>query len=130
MKARYEPRGKRGIPFAKGHCWVFGAPLFRLVGAWTRYSHSCSRECRKMVDFEEFATLKFLLINSRWFGGAGFRTLEHRMEEAVRNLPISSDLLADLLITILEIQDRDEAKKVDARISLDTAALGCCEIAC
>jgi hypothetical protein len=55
--------------------------------------------------------LKFLLINSRWFGGAGFRTLEHRMEEAVRNLPISSELLADLLITILEIQDRDEAKK-------------------
>jgi hypothetical protein len=65
----------------------------------------------KMVDFEEFATLKFLLINSRWFGGAGFRTLEPRMEEAVRNLPISSELLADLLITILEIQDRDEAKK-------------------
>jgi hypothetical protein len=65
----------------------------------------------KKVDFEEFATLKFLLINSRWFGGAGFRTLEQRMEEAVERLPIGSELLALLLIEILEIQDRDEASK-------------------
>jgi hypothetical protein len=64
-----------------------------------------------MAEFEEFTTLKFLLINSRWFGGPGLRTLEQRMEEAVRNLPISSELLALLLITILEIQDRDEASK-------------------
>jgi hypothetical protein len=67
------------------------------------------------------ATLKFLLINLRWFGGAGFRTLEQRMEEAVRRLPTSWDLLAELLIEVLEIQDRDEAsKKVDARILLNT----------
>ena len=65
----------------------------------------------KMADFEEFATLKFLLINSRWFGGAGFRTLEQRMEEAVRRLPTSWDPLAELLIEGLEIQDRDEASK-------------------
>jgi hypothetical protein len=64
-----------------------------------------------MVEFEEFATLRFILINSRWSGGAGFRTLEERMEEAVRNLPISSELLALLLIEILEIHDRDEASK-------------------
>ncbi len=94
--------------FKKGCCWVCGEPLFRLVGAWPRYSHYCSRECRiKMVDFEEFATLKFLLINSRWFGGAGFRTLEQRMEEAVERLPIGSELLALLLIEIFEILDRD-----------------------
>jgi hypothetical protein len=75
----------------------------------------------KMADFEEFATLKFLLINSRWFGGGGFRTLEQRMEEAVRNLPIGSELLALLLIEILEILDRDEASKSRCTNLLDTA---------
>jgi hypothetical protein len=33
------------------------------------------------------------------------------MEEAVRRSPTSWDLLAELLIEILEIQDRDEASK-------------------
>jgi hypothetical protein len=33
------------------------------------------------------------------------------MEAAVERLPISRDLLAKLLIEILEIQDRDEASK-------------------
>jgi hypothetical protein len=64
-----------------------------------------------MAEFEEFTTLKFLLINLRWSGGTGFRTLEQRMEEAVERLPIGSELLALLLIEILEIQDRDKASK-------------------
>jgi hypothetical protein len=95
--------------FKRGHCWVCGAPLFRLVGAWTRYSDYCSRECRmKMVDFEEFTTLKFLLINSRCFGGAGFKEepleeyLRNRMWDAVRRSPHSADVLAEVLIEILE----------------------------
>ena len=48
-----------------------------------------------MAEFEEFTTLKFLLINLRWSGGTGFRTLEQRMEETVGNLPISSDVARD-----------------------------------
>jgi hypothetical protein len=103
--------------FKRGHCWVCGEPLLKLVGAQKRFSHCCSRYCRMMMaDFEEFETLKFLLFNSRWLGGAGFRTLEQRMEEAVRNLPIGSELLALLLIELLEILDRRSIKKVDARI--------------
>lgn len=87
-----------------------------------------------MAGFEEFATLQslqFLLINLRWSGGAGFRTLEQRMEEAVRRLPISWDLLAKLLIEILEILDRTKHQKSRVHESLsDTAALGCCKIGC
>jgi hypothetical protein len=98
--------------FRKECCYVCGASLLKLVGAQIRYAHYCSRECLMvMLEFEEFTTLQFLLINLRWSGGTGFRTLEQRMEEAVRRLPISWDLLAKLLIEILEIQDRDEASK-------------------
>jgi hypothetical protein len=60
-----------------------------------------------MAGFEEFATLKFILINSRCFGGAGFKTLEERMAEAIEKLSISADLLAEVLIEIVEIQNRD-----------------------
>jgi hypothetical protein len=63
--------------------------------AAVRYSHYCSRECMMvMVEFEEFTTLKFILINSRWSGGVGFRTLEEKMQEAVEQLPIDEGVLA------------------------------------
>jgi hypothetical protein len=91
-----------GAVFKKGCCWVCGAPL---SGAGTR---CCSRERRaRMADFEEFAELRFILLNSRCFGGAGFRTFEEKMQEAVRQLSISADLLAQLLIELHEIQDQE-----------------------
>ena len=68
-------------------------------------------------DCEDWTTLKFILLNSRWSGGNGFRTLEERMAEAVEQLPIGSELLALLLIEILEILGQGRSiKKVDARI--------------
>lgn len=36
------------------------------------------------ADYEDWITLKFFIINSRWSGGAGFRTLEERLAEANR----------------------------------------------
>jgi hypothetical protein len=62
-----------------------------------------------IVEFEEFTTLKFLLINSRYFGGPGFKEepleeyLRSRMWDAVRRLPHSADVLAEVLIEIQRI---------------------------
>jgi hypothetical protein len=92
--------------FRRGCCQVCGEPLLKLVGTQTRYSHYCSRACLAMMaGFEESVTLKFLLINLRCFGGEGFQTLEEQMQKAVEQLPVDERMLADLLITILEIQD-------------------------
>jgi hypothetical protein len=83
--------------------------------ACVEYSHYCSRACfMKMVEFEESTELRFISLNSRWLGGGGFRTLEERMEEALERLPISSELLAFLLIEMLRDFDRDE-KQIHSR---------------
>jgi hypothetical protein len=64
-----------------------------------------------VAGFAESCELRFILLNARCFGGAGFRTLEERLAEAIEQLSISSESLALLLIEILSIQDRDEASK-------------------
>lgn len=45
---------------------------------------------------------EFLMLNLRWRGGEGLETPRELMEKAVEELPVSSDLLAELLIEILE----------------------------
>jgi hypothetical protein len=103
--------------FQRGCCHVCGKPLLRLVGARTwRSQHYCSRACRMvLLDFEEFTTLRFILLNSRWSGGAGFRTYEELMTEAVERLAESEDRLAELLIEIIEVLDRDREHQVAVR---------------
>jgi hypothetical protein len=92
--------------FQKGHCWVCGAPLREPH----RGGECCSRrECRgTWAQYEEETELKFLVMNSRWSGGPGFKEepleeyLRDRMDEAMRRLPHSADVLAEVLIEILE----------------------------
>jgi hypothetical protein len=60
-----------------------------------------------MAQYAEETTLKFLLLNCSWSGGPGFREepleqyLHERMRAAVRRLPHSEDLLADVLAEIV-----------------------------
>jgi hypothetical protein len=55
-----------------------------------------------MAEFEESSMFEFLMLNLRWRGGGGLETPRELMEKAVEELPVSSDLLAELLIEILE----------------------------
>ena len=90
--------------FRRGHCWVCGAPLLHRGG------ECCSRrECRgSWAQYAEETELRFIHLNARWSGGAGFREelleeyLRDRMLDAVRRLPHSADALAEVLIEILE----------------------------
>jgi len=72
-----------------------------------RSGATCSRECRMMMaEFEEFSTLQFILENSRWAGAPSQEELRgdyfrERMWEAVERLPISADVLGEMLIEIL-----------------------------
>jgi|SRR5271157_4958469 len=91
--------------FWSGCCQVCGEPL-REPHRWREY---CSPKCRLVkLDFEECVELEFILNTSRWSGGAGWQTLEERMAEAVRQLSRSADPLAEVLIEIVEILDRDQ----------------------
>jgi hypothetical protein len=99
------------IIFRRGHCWVCGAPLLRVVGASRAvpYARFCSRECLLVkLDWEEDLELRFHWLHSRWSGGPGFKEepleeyLRSRMDEAMRRLPHSADVLAEVLIEILE----------------------------
>jgi hypothetical protein len=46
--------------------------------------------------------LQFITTNARWAGGNGCESLEEWLEKAVRELPQGSDLLAQVLIAIVE----------------------------
>ena len=54
------------------------------------------------AEFEGFCTLQFITTNARWAGGNGCESLEEWLEKAVRELPQGSDLLAQVLIAIVE----------------------------
>jgi hypothetical protein len=81
-------------------CCVCGEPLRETP----RWRQCCSRACLLVrLDWETGTELRFILTNLRCFGGGGFRTLEERMSEAVRRLPIDEGPLAELLIEIVQI---------------------------
>jgi hypothetical protein len=54
------------------------------------------------AEFESFSTLQFILVTARWAGGNGCETGKEWMEKAVRELPQSEELLARVLVDILE----------------------------
>jgi hypothetical protein len=87
--------------FMDGHiyCLVCGQPFARKTG-----EHCCGkRECRAFrAIFIETTMFEFLMLNLRWRGGEGLETPRELMEKAVEELPVSSDLLAELLIKNLE----------------------------
>jgi hypothetical protein len=65
-----------------------------------------------MAAFWELSTLHFITINSRWAGvptqeQALKEYLRERMWEAVRRLSATADVLAEVLIQIMEIQDEE-----------------------
>jgi hypothetical protein len=60
------------------------------------------------AEFEDFTALRFILVNARWCGGNGCETGEEWMELAVRKLPESEELLAKLLIDIIEYLESGE----------------------
>jgi hypothetical protein len=70
----------------------------------------CSPACRSLIaEFYEFSTLQFILINLRC-GGANQEEalkeyLRQQMQKAVRHLSAKADLLAEVLIEIVELQD-------------------------
>ena len=88
----------------RSNCCACGKPLSSPRG--TRY---CSRQCRMFwVSWVEFYKLRFILLNSRWAGGAesgrgspGY--LRQRMWDAVRRLSSSADLLGEVIVEIVEI---------------------------
>jgi hypothetical protein len=55
-----------------------------------------------LLEFEEISILRFILIKARWAGGKGIRTSEQWPEEAVEVLPVSSDLLDEVIIKMVE----------------------------
>jgi hypothetical protein len=69
-----------------------------------------------MAAFEEFSTLHFIIINSCWAGAptqeqalkeqALKEYLRRRMQEAVRSLSVTADVLGEVLIEIMKIQDK------------------------
>ncbi|SRR5260221_7287418 len=68
----------------------------------------CSRACRIVwAELEEFWRLHFLLTNARWAGAPSEEQLlkeyfRNRLWDAVRRLPHSAELLAEVLIEIVE----------------------------
>jgi hypothetical protein len=72
-----------------------------------RSGETCSRECRMMkAEFTEFYTLRLMLSLSRWTGGRSQEQLRvqyyaQQIRDGVRQLPLSSDPLAEALIEIL-----------------------------
>jgi hypothetical protein len=85
--------------FQKGRCQACGGVLPQP----RRWKEFCSSECRMMrAEFEGFCALEFITTNARWAGSNGCETVEEMMELAVRRLPESEELLATLLIEILE----------------------------
>ena len=72
-----------------------------------------------LFDFEVFSMLRYILTNMRWSGGEGLETPWELMPKAVAQLPVSSDLLARLLIEIMEM----EHEKAEYRTSPAGSAL-------
>lgn len=81
-------------------CMVCQNPFVASKGT----ARCCARpECRGfMADFEEFSALRFILVNVRWAGGDGLESPREWMELAIDRLPVSADLLAKVLIELLE----------------------------
>jgi hypothetical protein len=53
-----------------------------------------------MAFFEEFSTLRFIILNSRWAGASTEEQalreyLSERLQKAIRRLPKSADVLAE-----------------------------------
>jgi hypothetical protein len=78
--------------------WCAGAvPFKELVPA----VHATSRKVI-LAEFEDFTTLQFILTNARWAGAPTQKQmlkkyLRERMRAAVRRLPHSEDVLAEVL---------------------------------
>lgn len=65
-----------------------------------------------MAEFEEFYTLKVILGSARWAGAptqeqALRRYLRYRMRGAVRRLSVNADVLAEVLIEIVEMMQEE-----------------------
>ena len=91
--------GKERILILK-RCWVCGEAFMASKGT----ARCCSRpECRVLIaESHAIMMLQFLLHQMRWSGGEGFRTWEQWLQEAVEQLAVSSDPLAEVLIEIIE----------------------------
>jgi hypothetical protein len=88
------------VTFLK-RCWVCDEPH-------VRSGVTCSRDCLSILaEFEDFTTLRSVLVNARWAGAPSQAELQReyytrQLRAALKRLPESEERLFEVLAEIVE----------------------------